>query len=202
MGLPLSLLESAQVLGRMRYVELAAFERLGHRAHATTIAPLATFLSGASLAHGWRACLLEDHLPVSAGLPGAAELTVSPSAGIDAALGLLGPASWEVQGGPSEPPPGDAELLAALTDVLYPAMLAGYERRLALASPACDLALSRTLSRIISDLATVLEDGRRLREDERLVATPDGAGHRSPLSSSLASHLGADGPFGPIGKRR
>lgn len=206
MSRPLTLLESAEVIGHMRFVELGAFERLGHRARQVASAPLATWLSGAALAHAYRASLLEDHLPVSAGLPGAGELTTSPGEHVDAALGLLGPAPDQAEplASPAEAPAApsargrdEAELLVGLTDALYPAMLAGYEARLALASPASDPPLRRTLRRVVFDLSCVLEAGRDLR------AGSPGLPQEAPpsarqLARSLADHLARGGPFGPI----
>lgn len=211
MSRPLTLLESARVLGRIRYVELAAFERLGRRAPSATSPPAAAYLSGASLAHAWRAALLEDHLPVSQGLPGPAELTRSPGDPVDQVLRLLGPpASPGDKPGPGADdgpdqgtyPGADGELVAALVGVLYPAMLAGYERRIALASPAADPPLVRTLRRATADLAAVLDDGRRL-----LGATPGDAPPRSSppaplggLAGHLAGLIAGRPPFGPIGQ--
>lgn len=201
----LSLQASAALLGRMRYVELAAFSRLGRRARLARLPAVAAFLSGASLAHAWRAGLLEEHLPVSATLPGAAELTVSPGPRTDAALDLLDPADLDGgdgngdgggHGGGGHDGVGDVALVAALAEVLYPAMLAGYDARLALASPVGDPPLVRTLGRVRHDLETVAAEARALA-GSALVAAPAAA---PGLAGALAGALGPDGPFGPIGQ--
>lgn len=210
---PLTLLESADLLGRMRYVELAAFARLGRRARTVATAPLAVWLSGASLAHGFRAGLLEHHLPVSATLPGPEALTVSPGPGVDAALELLGPDDGakaperperlsEAAGAPDLRPGRDAELVRALVEGLYPAMLAGYEHRLEVASPAADPPLVRTLGRLCHDLGAVAEHGRGLLDG---LGDPPSVPSRpagDALVERLSRHLAGGGPFGPFGQDR
>lgn len=221
---PLSLLESAEVLGHIRYVELAAFERLGHRARRSSSAPLAAYLAGASLAHAWRASLVEDHLPVSLGLPGPAELTRSPGDDVDQVLGLLGPEASPPGGHPGPPAEGggeplaadgnggaggaapgrgaDEELVEALVGVLYPAMLAGYERRIAIASPASDPPLVRALRRAAADLAAVIEEGRPLVSEAPAGPDPQRSPSALPggLRGRLTGLLGRRSPFGPIGQ--
>lgn len=177
-----SLLTTARLLGRMRYVELAAFSRLGRRAPTAGEAALAGFLAGASLAHAWRAAQLETHLPVSTTLPGPDELTVSPGPHLEAALDLLDRAD-------------DGPLLTALAEVLYPAMLAGYDARRAVASPASDPPLRRTLGRVRHDLAALAEEALAL------AGIVTGRAHRHPgdLGDQLAALLADAGPFDPIG---
>lgn len=199
---PLSLLESADLLGRMRYVELELFERLGRRARQVDSAPVAVWLSGASLAHAFRAGLLEDHLPVSATLPGPDELTVSPGPGLDAALALLDPdppqdADPDPEKGAG---PADAELAEAVVGVLYPAMLAGYARRLALASPVADPPLARTLGRLLHDLRAVAEAGKDLPGVPAALARRPARTAGGRLAERLAAQLPTDGPFGTFGQ--
>ncbi len=173
MSAPLSLLESADLLGRYRYVELGAFAALGARAR--TAAPrFAAFLAGASRAHAYRAALFEARLPVSVGLPGPEELTRSPHLAIDEVLDAL---SAE---------PDDQLVLDALSGVLYPAMAASYAERLAAASPAADGGLARALRRAIADLDAVASEVLLLASS-------------SPLAARVAVALAAaGGPFGPL----
>jgi hypothetical protein len=146
----LTLAETADLLGRYRYVELSLFARLGARAPLCGNAAAVVYLSGASLAHGFRAGLVESLLPVSTDLAGAAALTRSPGGRFDEALDVL------------DGPGGDAELLDALVGVLYPAMADAYAEHLATASGPADAALRRTLRRVLADLTGVAADGRAL----------------------------------------
>ncbi|MDA8034253.1 MAG: hypothetical protein M0T71_08825 [Actinomycetota bacterium] len=175
---PTSLLATATLVGRMRAVELAAFALLGRRARAAAPPGLAAFLAGASHAHAWRAGQLEGHLPVSVTLPSAGDLTVTAGPHVERALRLLEDGE-------------DAPLVAALGTALYPAMLAGYDARLALASPAADPPLVRTLGRLRHDLAALAEEARRHADGP--------GGGRTALADACADALAPLGPFGPIG---
>lgn len=176
---PTSLLAMAALVGRMRAVELAAFAVLGRRARRAGRPAVAAFLAGASHAHAWRAGQLEAHLPVSATLPSAGELTVVAGPQVDDVLRRLEAGE-------------DGPLVAALGTALYPAMLAGYDARLALASPAADPPLARTLRRVRHDLATLAEEARRHTE-----RSGDGGGD---LAAACVAALAPQGPFGPIGQ--
>lgn len=175
---PLSLLESADLLGRYRYVELAAFVALGERATHCSESSVASYLSGASLAHAWRARLLEERLPVSVGLPGAVASTRAPSLDLDAALATL------VAG-------DDGDVLDGLLGALYPAMVAGYVDRLAVASPAADPPIVRMLGRLLADLDAVRREGT---EVAATLAEPSSGARRAV--EELLSRGG--GPFGPL----
>ena len=129
---PLSLAESADLLGRYRFVELECFAQLGERAARCERPEVARYLSGAARAHAWRAGLLEALLPVSVGLPAAAELTVSPHPALGSALQELVAAE-------------DDSLVEGLLTVLYPAMLAAYRAHLERCSPFSDPPVRRTL---------------------------------------------------------
>ena len=184
--LPLSLLDSADHLGRCRYVELACFELLGRSAASPRHRDAATYLSGASLAHAWRGGLLEELLPVSAGLPDAAACTSSPGPALDGALALL------------EGAEDGAVLTAALTGALYPVMAAGYRERLARCAPAPDAALARALGRVLADLDAVASDWTRLLATLGRAA---GVAGGSALALRLEVALGgAGGVFGPLGR--
>jgi hypothetical protein len=104
------------------------------------------YFSGASLAHAWRAELWARRLPVSAGLPTAADLTVGGPVAAEL-LGLL----------PTAGSPG--ETLEALVKAIYPAMMTGYRRRLALAGEAADGPIVRVLRRVLADLAQITDEG-------------------------------------------
>jgi hypothetical protein len=176
---PLTLLESADLLGRYRYVELEAFALLGARASSTSEPAVAGFLAGASLAHGWRAGLIEERLPVSVGLPGAAACTRAPSPEVDAALAAIVAAG------------DDAEVLDGLLGGLYPAMGAGYAERLAVASPAPDPPVQRLLGRVLADLDAVRRDGAEIAG---MLPWPT-AGRRRAVEELLGRGGGAFGPL-------
>ena len=177
----LSLLDSADLLGRCRYVELAAFSLLGRRAPGCEGPAVVAYLAGASLAHGWRAGQLEALLPVSTGLPGAAELTRSPAASTDLALEL------------ATAPGGDAELLDALLGAIYPSMSAGYAERLSAASPAADPPVARTLRRLLADLEELRREGELVA---RGLPVPEPRRRRA-VEDALAQAGGLFGPLAP-----
>jgi len=175
---PLTLLESADLLGRWRYVELAAFAQLGRRASECATPALSAYLAGASRAHGWRAVLVEELLPVSAGLPGPESWTQAPSREIDEAF-------VAVVGG------DDAEVLDALLGAVYPSMAAGYAERLAVVSRAADPPVVRAVGRLLADLDTIRRDGALLAGD-----LPPASSARRRRIEELVSRGG--GVFGPI----
>ncbi len=174
MSAPLTLLESADLLGRYRYVELSLFSALGRRALSCE-PQLAVYLSGASLAHSWRAGEVESRLPVSVGLPGVVALTRSPAPEIDEAVEVL---VGEGAG---------SDVLDALLGAFYPAMESAYEERAAAASPVADAPVLRLLARLRADLAALRREGSlvssrlgapgptRREEVDALLAVPGGA---------------------------
>lgn len=153
---PLTLRESAAVLGGLRFVELASFRRLGRLAsgRAGAISPAgAVWAAESSLAHARRAAELEALLPVSSGLPDAEECTRSPGAEVSALV-----ADLEKVGDPSSPEQ------ASPLDALYLALAQAYAFRAAHASPAADRAQRRVLERARQDVEEVtraLADARQ-----------------------------------------
>jgi len=182
---PLTLLESADLLGRYRYVELALFTALGRRSTSCDDPELAAFLSGASLAHGWRAREVEARLPVSVGLPGVAACTRSPSPDVDAAIAR------------ATAPGDDPAVLDALVGAVYPAMDAAYATRAAAASPAADPPILRLLARLRADLDTLRLEGAQLAPRLERPA----AGRRSDVGTLLA-RAGVFGALRPDGAPR
>lgn len=189
MNRPLPLLDSAAHLGGCRHVELGCFALIGRAAQAAG-APWAGFLSGASLAHAWRASQLVELLPISVGLPDADAVTISPGAIADEALALLA-------GDPGDTPgtrPDGPALVAGLVQALYPAMADGYRARFARCHPAPDAALARTLQRLLADLEAVTDVGLSLLGDAGLPEPEDAP---SLLVARLEVVLG--GPGGLFG---
>ena len=151
----MNLLESAEALGALRGVELACFARLGERARRVAIPSCALWAASASRAHAWRASLLEGLLPVSAGLPGLAELTVVPDGPLGVALARALPVGASAPVGREGPDEDGPSLIADLTAHLYPLLLTGYLRRLEAATPAADGPVVRILGRAVADLEVV-----------------------------------------------
>ncbi|HWD24953.1 MAG TPA: hypothetical protein VG368_05785 [Acidimicrobiales bacterium] len=174
---PLTLLESADLLGRYRYVELAAFAAIGARVTKSTAPDAQRYLASASLAHGWRAGTVEARLPVSVGLPGTDALTRSPSPQVDRVLALC------VEPGP------DVAVLDALVRGLYPAMAAAYRERISVGSSVSDGPVVRALGRIVTDLDVVRGEGLTL------IGARDGDGRADRIAGILRE---CGGPFGPL----
>jgi hypothetical protein len=155
----LNLVESSRQLGALRAVELECFRRLGGRAARLEPASCARWAASASLAHAWRASLIEELLPVSAGLPPPEELTVLPTGTLGDELARALP---EIE---SVPAPGVGrrddgwQLVTELAGRLYPRLVEEYTRRLEKCSPAADGAVARTMRRAVADLESVRADG-------------------------------------------
>ena len=176
MSRPLTLLESAELTGHYRYVELALFRALGAAATGASEPATASYLAAAARAHGFRARLIEELLPVSLGLPGIEASTRAPHPSVDAAIAAM------VAPGP------DGALLAALVGVVYPAMLGAYSERVAVSAPASDAPLLRTLRRVIGDLDATRQEGLAL-----VAATEE---ERATAVAALITEAG--GPFGAL----
>lgn len=174
---PLSLLESASLLGRYRFVELQLCAALGERAQSCSLPSAVCFLAAASRAHGARAGWLEERLPVSVGLPDAEQLTRTPSDAVELAVETV------VSDGE------DADVLDGLVGALYPSMAAGYGERLACASPAADPPVVRVLGRLLADLDGLRREGA---EVAALLPAP-GAGRRRAVEALLARGPGVFG---------
>jgi hypothetical protein len=173
----LTLLESASLSGRFRFVELCFFEFLGELAPSVRDPSAAVYFSGASHAHAWRAELWARRLPVSSGLPGSVELTVGGPV-IGEVLELLATAES----------PGDT--LGAFIMAIYPAMLTGYRRRLALAEEAPDGPVVRVVRRAIADLGQITEEGAAILRSRG----PDEGVLTGRVAGALARPGGIFGP--------
>ena len=175
-----SILDSAQLIGHERYVEISCFRALGVRALGASDPSVLVALAAAARGHAWRARELEDLLPVSLGLPDVDGSTRPPGEKMDDAISLLAAE------------PDDAEVARALARVLYPAMLASYRAHLVSGSDAADRHLSTVLRRVISDLEARVDD---LSD---VVALDDGpfVGTCSLLAELVEN---SSGPFGSLG---
>jgi len=142
---PLTLIESAGVLGGLRYVELRLFTVLGRRAPIATPAEAALWAASASLAAVRRAGELAVLLPVSKGLPDADTLTRPPGNLAEAALADLEAAEAE------------RTLVARTAHPLYAALAGAYGSRADAAAPAADAPAAAVLSRLAADVARQLE---------------------------------------------
>ena len=158
---PLTLLESARVLGGLRWVELEAFKMLG----AFAVSPpgsgfgpgsgpgpeITQWASGSSLAHAWRATQLEELLPVAAGLPGAEECTTSPGLAAGQWLATLRAGLVGVDAGAAESVPEH-----------YGQLAAAYELRASNAHASADGPVLRTLERLSGDVRSIAREYLRV----------------------------------------
>jgi hypothetical protein len=165
----LNLLDTSRKLGALRAVELTCFRRLGERAPGLVPASCARWAASASLAHAWRASLLESLLPVSTGLPGLEELTVLPENHLGDELARALPerddgscSAGTAPGSRDSPPDTGLQLVADVTGGLYPLLLAEYALRLELCTQAADGAVVRTIGRAVADLEVVRAEGSAL----------------------------------------
>ncbi len=131
-------------------MELEAFGTLGKfavaRQGAAGAPELAVWASGSSLAHAWRAEQLESLLPVSVGLRGADECTMSPGGVVSEWVAGLVRACSVGDGAPIVP--GGA-------DNWYGLLAGAYERRAAYAHPSADGPIVRVLGRLAADVRCV-----------------------------------------------
>ncbi len=175
----MKLLESAKWLGGLRAVELTCFARLGERAPQLAAPACARWAASASLAHAWRASLLEDLLPVSIGLPNLDDLTVLPAGALADELARVLP-SVDAHPLPLSRDSGTDDgrvLIADLSHRLYPFLLKAYNDRMELASPPADGAVVRNLARAVADLEIVRNEGATLAGGR--VGAGGGAGGQS-----------------------
>lgn len=173
----LTLLELADLLGRYRFVELGLFSIIGEAVVVDHDARRSVLFSQASHAHGYRAALIEQRLPVSVGLPGVVESTRPPSDGHVEMLEELRALRSEV-------------LIGHLARVWYPAMADAYAAHLNRCGEASDGPIRRMLGRVICDLQASISLVRTI--DDETICTIDEAGLRSGLA-------GVGGPFGTLG---
>jgi hypothetical protein len=176
---PLTLLESADLVGRYRYVELLAYRVLGERASCCSDPRILVFLESSSAAHGFRAGLFEARLPVSVGLPAAVECTHSPHPSVDRVFSLLVDND------------DDGAVAAVLLGEVYPTMAAAFRRHLLAASPYSDPPIVRALDRALADLLSTCASGEQLGLS--LGGFP--AEHALSIRAELDR---AGGPYGPL----
>lgn len=149
----LTLLEIAAVLGGFAHLELRLFGRLGEMAPKAASPELCVWASAASMSAAWRAGQLAGLLPVSTGLPGTDEVTVSPGPLVDGVCEALDGAAV------------DEAFVTWMAAAVYPGLLAGYEARRATLSPAADGPVDQVLGRLVADVQSQLTITRGLLKD-------------------------------------
>ena len=149
----MDLLESSRRLGALRAFELSCFRRLGELAPRLEPASCARWASSASLAHAWRASLLEGLLPVSAGLPGLSELTVCREGELVELLERVMPVRVGTD------PLDGREIAGEVLGELYPRLLREYAGVLERCEPASDGAVARSVRRAMADLEVIRAEG-------------------------------------------
>ena len=158
----MNLHDSSRQLGSIRALELACFRLLGERAPRLEPASFAVWAASASRAHAWRAALLEELLPVSAGLPGLEELTVLPGGALGEALARWLPESGdgfaddEYRDRRSD---NGLRLVADVTGRLYPLLIGEYALHLDKCTSTADGAVIRAIGRATADLEAVQQEG-------------------------------------------
>jgi hypothetical protein len=139
---PLQMADVAGAIGRLRDVEMALFSWLGRTARTLEAADEVVWASAASLRAAWRAAQLEQLLPVSAGLAGAAAAMQPLATATETAIEALD----------SPEPPGRPGNVPRVASSWYDVLLAAYGCRLRWLSPAADGPLERVLERLVKDL--------------------------------------------------
>lgn len=158
----LTLAQSAELVGRYRWIERRLFELTGSWAPAAPIPAVAVHLDAVSLQHAWHADLWAERLPVLDGVD--REALTRPTPGAAAVFDDLG-------AGEDEGPGSWVDRLAGLYRVVVPRLLVGYERHLARATSPADPPTTRALRLVIRDEVEAWQAGEALLED--LVIAPD-----------------------------
>jgi hypothetical protein len=171
----LSLVESADLVGRYRHVELALFTRLGGRAPQCHDDALAVYCQSASLAHGEHLVLVEALLPNGPVLS-ERDWSRSPGEPLEEALVVV-----FAEG-------DDEEFIDSLVGALYPMMTYAYDRHLKETNELADGAMRRTLRRLVSDTRGLIEEARHAG-----VALRNGTRARR-----VRQLLATGGPFGAL----
>ncbi|MCU1345517.1 MAG: hypothetical protein JWL70_1783 [Acidimicrobiia bacterium] len=182
LGHPLSLLESAELLGRYAWIENRAFEVLG-RWSVDEALPAARILFAAHSAHhAWRAELIVGRLPQLA--------DKGPLDYVEAGGQALGDTFEEVLA-VSE----TGGRMLAVYRALLPCLLSAYTRHAGRLSAVSDASTARMLRILGSDAAEDQAEGEKLlrivRPNERVLAQAETARDR------LAQALGAAGSARP-----
>ena len=175
---------SAAEVGARAALEIELARLTGALARATSGPGARRFLAAASAAHSWRAEQWDRLLPVSIGLPTRAELVVlaESDAAVASSLASSLDSAQAVAGLPS-----------ALLEIVYPALLAVYERLDASANRLSDGPLAVAAARSAHDLRRVLSEGMAAELGE---SSRDGVGGEPPAvvrnSPSVRSRTDGD----------
>ena len=133
-------------------MEMRLFEIMGSWVAGTDDVDAKLLFDRHSQHHAWRAGQWWERLPVTSGVDRGG-LVVAPSAGVAAAARAL------------ESTEGVVPRLAGAYRVALPRLLAGYERHRALANPANDSAVIRTLDLLIPDVDADWRQGEVLLQE-------------------------------------
>jgi hypothetical protein len=145
----LSLLESAERLGRCAWAEEQAFEILGHWSVDEALPGARVLFAAHSAHHGWRAELVRDRLPQLADR--------SPSDFVDPGNATMATALDEVRGQPAT-----RDRLVAAYRVLLPGLAAAYTRHAGVLSLPGDASTARLLRILVTDVEEDLSEGEQL----------------------------------------
>ena len=182
---PLTLEESARLVGGYRWLELRLFETLGSWVRTVPEVDVKLRFHADAFKHAWHAALWQDLLP-RGGEPRADGLTAPPSTGAEAVLdAVAAPTAAELS----------VEKLVGVYRVVLPRQVATYRAHLTRTSPVGDGPAARALEIVLRD---EMEDWR---EGELLLhslltseeATRRAAAHQATLEALLAGG-GLTGP--------
>jgi hypothetical protein len=175
--LPLTLSQTAALVGEYRWIENALYATLGEWVTDMPVAAVQVHLDGQSLRHAWHAELWADRLPVLAGADPAGLTTPSAISAVTfAALNGVSPsidgpgATWPPADEASPGRPGALPRLAGLYRVVMPRLVTSYERHLRAADGVTDGPVARALRLVLNDEIEDWHTGERLVQ--RLVNRP------------------------------
>ena len=182
---PLTLEESARLVGGYRWLELRLFETLGAWVPNVPEVEVKLRLHADAPKHAWHAQLWQDLLPRGGELT-ADGLTVPPGAGaaafVDALAAVAGPGQ-------------SVEKLVGVYRVVLPRQVATYRAHLARVSPVSDGPVARALELVLRDEVADWQEGEMLLHS--LLTTEESVRRAAAHQAGLEARLAAEGLTGP-----
>jgi hypothetical protein len=182
---PLSLEESARIVGGYSWLELRLFETLGGWVPSVPEVEVKLRLHSDAPKHAWHAQLWRDLLPRDGEL--AAEgITVPPSPGAEAFVDALAAAA---------DPGQSVEKLVGVYRVALPRQVATYRAHRARISPVSDGPVARALELVLRDEVADWQEGEMLLQS--LLTSDEAARRAAAHQGRLESLLAGEGLSGP-----
>lgn len=142
---PLSLVESARMLGAYRWIEFRLFEVLGGWVATESDPDARLFFDAQSKQHAWHSELWAERIPVVDGLVDVDQVSVAPGPGVEHLLGTISGAAGPEHGG------GTLMRLVAMARVISPRLVSGYRSHLMNAREVTDAPVIRALRLVLTD---------------------------------------------------